>query len=76
MLTQTTERVDGGWKSYDRVFVPGNIKAIMVILLIASIFLSNYFQKKHNDANKKSSTIALLNIMNVVIGFLIIIVEG
>ena len=79
MLTQTTEHVDQGvngtWRSYDRVFVPGNIKAIMMLLLVASICLSTYLQKKLKQTSNNSSTITILNIINAFVGLLIIFIE-
>ena len=40
MLTQTTERRygDGYWRATDVTFVPGNVKAIMLLLMAVSVF--------------------------------------
>ncbi len=79
MLTQTTERrglSDGSWYSHNVNVVPGNIQAIMIVILIASTFL-NVALRKDNPQNNESKTriTKLLLIINIVFGIFITFME-
>ncbi len=74
MLTQTSESVSAGtygaWRDYSYVSVPGNIKAIMFMLLAASALYSIFTIKE-----KKQLVILPFVALNVLLGITIIMVQ-
>lgn len=77
MLSQTTEHVNAGeggaWKSYDRTVVPGNIQAVMFVLLAASIGISAYLRKTSKSKNYSKSTLTtVLSVINALLGMILI----
>ena len=76
MLGQTSEHVSAGtggaWTSYDRMVVPGNIKAIMFTILICSTIYvcSALFKKAFVNSNKAKITKIML-FFNIIFGIVI-----
>lgn len=76
MLAQTSKHfpagVNGSWRSYDVSYVPGNIKAIMIVLLIVSTFLNISLRKNSNSSNNsKSVATKIMLVANVLLGLVI-----
>ena len=73
MLSQQIQRIDGGWKHYDAYVVPGNIKAIMYVLLSGAVLFAFSCRGKEDPENKKKILYAkILSIVNVFVSILII----
>ncbi len=81
ILMQTEEHipagVNGSWKPYTLVFVPDDMKIILFVLLILSVVYSLYSATKHKAILKnRTSKVKILSVLNVIIGTLIIMMEG
>lgn len=76
MLNQTSKHipagVNGSWKSHDISIVPGNIQAIMILLLIASTFLNIHLRKNADTSNAdKIGITKIMLAVNILLGFII-----
>lgn len=80
MLSQTCEYhmagVDGAWRDFDAYVVPGNIQAIMIVILIASTLLNILLRKDtaSTEESKKRITKFML-VVNIIFGLFITLVE-
>lgn len=76
MLGQTSKHIEAGvggsWKSHDVSIVPGNIQAIMILILVVSTILNIVLRKNSNSTNnsKAGITIAML-FVNILFGMFI-----
>ena len=76
MLGQASEHVaagtGGAWTSYDRMVVPGNIKAIMFTILICStIFVRSALLKKAFVNSNKAKISKIMLVFNIIFGIVI-----
>ena len=80
MLGQTSEHINAGtggaWRSYDVNVVPGNIKAIMILILIASTFLNIVFRRNSTSTdNSKAGITNTMLVINILFGIFIIFTQ-
>lgn len=76
MLGQKNEHIEAGvggsWRSHDVIVVPGNIQAIMIILLVIATILNIALRKNSNSKNNSKAGITnTMLVINILFGLFI-----
>lgn len=80
MLGQTKQHIEAGvggsWRDHDVSIVPGNIQAIMILILVVSTILNIMLRKNSNSTdNSKAGITNTMLVINVLFGMFITFTE-
>lgn len=79
MLGQTNKRIEAGggsWRAHDVYLLPGNIQAVMILVLLCSTILNIALRKNSDSTDKsKSGITTVLVFVNILFGMFITFTE-